>query len=171
VLSERRRTAYHDAMQLRTVVNVLALVSSLAFVSAVAQAQRVAPATPLPPIPYESFQVPRPPELIKTVYEFAAYHPEVLNYVPCYCGCESVGHKSNQSCFVKSRDAQGRVTAFDSHGTGCTVCIDVARDAMQMYNAGASVKEIRAAIEMKWAPRFPSHTPTPPVPAGRAKTS
>lgn len=158
-------------MTYRSVVNGLALVCVLALVSAVAQAQRTSPAGALPPIPYESFQVPRPPELIKAVYEFAAYHPEVLNYVPCYCGCESIGHKANHSCFVKSRDAQGRVTAFDGHGTGCTVCIDVARDAMQMYNAGASVKEIRAAIELKWSPRFPSHTPTPPAPAVRGKTS
>jgi hypothetical protein len=36
-------------------------------------------------------------------YQFAVEHPEVLNYMPCYCGCnEEAGHKSNEDCFVKS---------------------------------------------------------------------
>ena len=30
----------------------------------------------------------RPAGVVRTVYEFAARHPEVLHYVPCFCGCE-----------------------------------------------------------------------------------
>ncbi len=41
--------------------------------------------------------------------------------------------------------------------------MDVARDAMQMYSSGASVADIRAAIERTYGPNFPTHTPTPPV--------
>jgi hypothetical protein len=37
---------------------------------------------------------------------------------------------------------------------------------MQMFDAGASVREIRAAIDLKWGSRFPSHTPTPTPPKG-----
>jgi hypothetical protein len=149
----------------------IALVTTALIVSAAVNAQPSAPAgqtqaARLPPIPYESFPAVRPPEIIKSVYEFAAYHPEVLKYIPCYCGCEALGHKANLECFVKSRDAKGQVTAFEAHATGCTVCIDVARDAMQMFNAGASVSEIRAAIDLKWGSRFPSHTPTPTPPKG-----
>ncbi|MBF0706804.1 hypothetical protein IQ283_09305 (plasmid) [Alkalihalobacillus hwajinpoensis] len=37
----------------------------------------------------------------KEAYQFAVDHPEVLNYVPCYCGCyEEDGHTSNTNCFV-----------------------------------------------------------------------
>jgi hypothetical protein len=42
----------------------------------------------------------------------------VLKFVPCYCGCESSGHPHNESCFVKSRDASGNVTEWDTHGYG-----------------------------------------------------
>jgi hypothetical protein len=116
---------------------------------------------PLPPLPRVSFEPPRPMAVVHQVYEFAARHPEVLQYVPCYCGCERVGHSGNHDCFVKSRAANGRVTEFDSHGVGCTICIDVARDAMVMFNSGAKPAAIRAAIDKKYGGRFPSATPTP----------
>jgi hypothetical protein len=54
----------------------------------------------------------------RAVYQFAAEHPEILKYVPCYCGCESTGHPHNESCFVKRRDAQGNVAEWDTHGYG-----------------------------------------------------
>jgi len=48
----------------------------------------------------------------------------------------------------------------------CAVCLDVARDAQQMYSSGASVRDIRAAIEKKWAGAAArgthTHTPEPP---------
>ncbi len=73
---------------------------------------------PLPPLPYDGYASPRPAAITHAVYEFAARHPEVLQYVPCYCGCERNGHTGNESCFVKSRTASGQVTAWDSHGFG-----------------------------------------------------
>ena len=71
-----------------------------------------------PPFPNPGFAPGRPVDITRAVYDFAAQHPEVLKYVPCYCGCESSGHPHNESCFVKTRDAQGNVTAWDSHGYG-----------------------------------------------------
>lgn len=70
---------------------------------------------PLPPLPLVDYSAPRPPDVIRAVYEFAARHPEVLRYVPCYCGCERFGHRGNDDCFVASRDAQGNV-AWEPHG-------------------------------------------------------
>jgi hypothetical protein len=119
-----------------------------------------APSGTLPPIPFESV-LARPVPVVQAAYEFAARHPEVLQYVPCYCGCESRGHGGNHDCFVKRRAVDGRVIEWDPHGSGCTVCVDVARDAMLMFNSGASVTAIRAAIDKKWGTRFPSQTPTP----------
>jgi len=98
--------------------------------------------------------------LVREVYEFAARHPEVLQYVPCYCGCERVGHNGNHDCFVKSRAANGTVTEWDTHGIGCAICLDVGRDAMTLFNAGTPVSQIRAAIDRKYAAHFPSSTPT-----------
>jgi hypothetical protein len=99
--------------------------------------------------------------IVQQVYEFAARHPEVLQHVPCYCGCERVGHNGNHDCFVKTRMANGTVSEWDSHGIGCAICIDVARDAMSLFNSGTSVQQIRAAIDRKYASHFPSSTPTP----------
>ena len=70
---------------------------------------------PLPPLPVVSNMV-GPPQLVSAVYEFAARHPEVLRYVPCFCGCENDGHRANHDCFVASRDSEGRVTGWDRHG-------------------------------------------------------
>src|SRR5262247_2475131 len=36
-----------------------------------------------------------PVDVIRASYEFAARHPEVLNYIPCFCGCERAGHKGS----------------------------------------------------------------------------
>jgi hypothetical protein len=115
----------------------------------------------LPPLPRVSYQPPRAMAVVQQVYEFAARHPEVLQYVPCYCGCERRGHNGNHDCFVKSRAADGKVTEFDEHGMGCTICIDVARDAMTLFNGGVSPSQIRAAIDKKYGAHFPSSTPTP----------
>ena len=116
---------------------------------------------PLPALPRVSYEPPRPQAYVQQVYEFAARHPEVLQYVPCYCGCEREGHTANHSCFVKSRAADGRVTEWDSHGLGCTVCLDVAHDAMTLFTAGTKTAAIREAIDKKYASNFPSSTPTP----------
>jgi hypothetical protein len=71
-----------------------------------------------PPIPTPGFAPGRPVDQARAVYEFAGQHPEVLKYVPCYCGCESTGHPHNESCFVKRRDANGNVLEWDTHGYG-----------------------------------------------------
>jgi hypothetical protein len=116
---------------------------------------------PLPALPSVPFTPVRPMATLRQVYEFAARHPEVLKYVPCYCGCERVGHNGNHDCFVKSRAANGTVTAWDTHGMGCAICIDVGTDALALFNTGASPSQIRVAIDRKYGSSFPSSTPTP----------
>jgi hypothetical protein len=119
----------------------------------------------LPPIPSQEFPPPRPIDVVRAAYLFAAEHPEILSYVPCFCGCERGGHSGNEDCFVAARNEQGDVTAWEAHGLECTVCIDVATEARQMYSSGASVRDIRAAVEKKWAGFNGGHTPTPHPPA------
>jgi hypothetical protein len=71
----------------------------------------------LPPIPDLGFAPPRPIEEVRAVYQFAAMHPEVMRYVPCFCGCERSGHQDNEDCFVRARAADGSVT-WEPHGLG-----------------------------------------------------
>ena len=116
----------------------------------------------VPPLPNVGFAPVRPMDIVRATYDFAAQHPEILSYVPCYCGCGSQGHKANDSCFVARRDARGNVLEWDTHGFGCSICVDVAREAMQMHSSGADVVSIRAAIERKWTPgNAAGKTPTP----------
>ncbi len=127
------------------------------------------PDAPQPPLPFIPNMVPRPAELIAEVYEFAGRRPDILEFVPCFCGCETAGHRANSHCFVQSRNTDGTVEAWEPHGMGCAVCIDVARDSMQMHASGATVRDIRAAIESKYASRFPRMTPTPSPPQAEAQ--
>ncbi|MCE2514638.1 MAG: hypothetical protein J4F37_06450 [Acidobacteria bacterium] len=122
------------------------------------------PMAVLPPLPLVPNMVPRSPEVIRDTYTFAAHRPDVLEYVPCYCGCETAGHSGNADCFVESRNPDGTVREWDTHGMACTICIDVAHTAMRLHTSGATVQDIRAAIEDEYA-RFPNQTPTPAAPA------
>lgn len=117
----------------------------------------------LPLLPDSVRYARNPPQVIRASYRFAAEHPEVLNFVPCFCGCERAGHRGSHDCFVASRDPKGRVTAWDTHGIECDICLDVAFSAMQMHNGGASVSAIRAAIDKKYKADGHGHggTPTP----------
>lgn len=115
----------------------------------------------LPPIPFRGYAPPRSPEIVTAAFHFAAEHPEITGYAPCFCGCEQSGHRGNHDCFVKARAANGDVTEWEEHGVECAVCIDVATRSRQMYSSGASARDIRAAIEKEFAPKFMTMTPTP----------
>src|SRR3954471_11613251 len=47
----------------------------------------------LPPIPFRGYAPPRPVEVVTAAFQFAAEHPEVSSYIPCFCGCQNGGHK------------------------------------------------------------------------------
>jgi hypothetical protein len=126
------------------------------------------PGFDMPLIDVEGYMPARPMDVLKDAHVFTADHPEVASYVPCYCGCGSAGHKNNADCFVKGRDAEGRVTQWEPHGVSCAVCIDIAVDSMKMRNSGAPVMAIRRKVQGDYRPRFPSsETPTPPPPQGK----
>ncbi len=119
----------------------------------------------LPPIPFQGYAPPRSPEVVTAAYVFAAEHPEVASYVPCFCGCQAMGHTGNEDCFVSARAASGDVIAWEPHGVECAVCIDVATRSRQMTASGASVTATRAAIEKEFAATSPVMTPTPKPPS------
>jgi hypothetical protein len=121
-------------------------------------------AADLPLLPNGVERAARPVNVTKAAYEFAARHPEVMNFIPCFCGCESGGHKGNHDCFVAGRDASGKVTDWEVHGLGCQICIDVGYEASRRYALGQSVVEIRNAIDEMYAD-LPNRTPTP-IPSG-----
>jgi hypothetical protein len=127
-------------------------------------------ANDLPRLPAGVVRAVRPLSVMRATYEFAARHPEVMNFVPCFCGCERGGHKDNHDCFVSGRDAKKRVTGWEVHAVECLVCVDVAYQAFQMHGSGASVSAIRDAVEKKYASHQGGHTPTPMPPKRGGKS-
>ena len=114
----------------------------------------------LPPLPVVQYASARPAAKTQAAYEFAARHPDVLKHIPCFCGCERNGHGNNEDCFVARRKADGG-PEWSPHGIGCGICIDVAVAARQMHASGASVADIRRAIDQKYKADYPTSTPTP----------
>ncbi len=53
---------------------------------------------------------------VRQAYIYAAWNPEPLQYIPCYCGCGNI-HGSNAACYFK-RDEEGNVLAYDEHAYG-----------------------------------------------------
>ena len=90
-----------------------------------------------PPLPNNLVYSLRPVDYVRSVYAFAAHHSEVLSFVPCFCGCERLGHHANDECFIARRSATGKVVEWQPHGVICEVCLDVAHEAMQLHNTGA----------------------------------
>ena len=51
-----------------------------------------------------------------SLYRFATDHAADLEYIPCFCGCKNIGHRSNRDCYIKSFNRDGTVT-YTSHGS------------------------------------------------------
>ncbi len=85
------------------------------------------------------------PARVRAAYQFALSTPDALQNVPCYCGCGSMGHTSNLSCYIKDRKAGGEIV-FEQHALGCSLCVDISQDVMRMTSEGKSPQAIRADI-------------------------
>ena len=91
-------------------------------------------------------EVQSAPAVVREAYQFAAANPDVMKAIPCYCGCGSIGHTSNYSCYVEGQQADGTLK-FDNHALGCSICVDITQDAMRLLKQGKSVPQIRAYID------------------------
>lgn len=140
----------------RSMAVLLALLSLALFLSACtslkAQPYTLAALDEMP------FEVKSAPEVVQQAYRFAAANPEVLTQLPCYCGCGSMGHTSNLSCYVSGESSDGNLQ-FDSHALGCTICVDITQDAMRMLDEGKALLEIRTFIDQTYSPFGPSNMP------------
>ena len=79
-------------------------------------------------------------EKTRAAYQTAKDIPEVLEQLPCFCGCmSSFGHKNNLFCFK------------DQHGSGCDMCQNIALDARKMHDQGMSIAQIQNDIKAKYS--------------------
>ena len=98
------------------------------------------------------------PATVSEAYQFAVANPEVLEQIPCYCGCGGMGHTSNYSCYVRGENPDGSLD-FEDHALGCSICVDITQDAMRMLDQGKTVPEIRAYVDQTYARFGPSNMP------------
>lgn len=52
----------------------------------------------------------------QALYKFAVERGDILNFMPCTCGCVDFKHTSNRSCYVKAETAD-KIT-YTSHAAG-----------------------------------------------------
>ena len=102
--------------------------------------------------------VQQAPLTVQQAYRFNVANPDVMIQLPCYCGCGSMGHTSNYSCYVSSVDADGKVT-YDTHALGCSICVDITQDTMRLLKDGKSVPEIKSYVDQTYAQYGPSNMP------------
>jgi hypothetical protein len=101
------------------------------------------------------------PKEIAAIYAATPKFKELLESMPCYCGCgDSAGHKNNYDCFVADNKEDGKIV-WDDHGTKCGVCLEIAAISMSESADGKSDQEIRKMIDEKYNEGYAEPTPTP----------
>jgi hypothetical protein len=98
------------------------------------------------------------PVTVQEAYQFNVANPDVMQNIPCYCGCGNVGHSSNYDCYVSTVDEQGSI-AFDNHALGCSICVDITQDVMRLLREGKSAQDARAYVDAMYSRYGPSNIP------------
>ncbi len=101
-------------------------------------------------------EVQKAPVKVREAYQYAIANAEVLKQIPCYCGCGSMGHKSNLDCYIKEFKPDGSVV-LETHALGCSLCVDITQDVMSLASQGKPVADIRAAIVSTFSKFGPSN--------------
>lgn len=52
---------------------------------------------------------------VQEAYRYAVDNEDTLHYIPCFCGCNNIGHRHKADCYIAERLPDGQVT-FTSHG-------------------------------------------------------
>jgi hypothetical protein len=94
-------------------------------------------------------------------YAYAIARPDVIDWMPCYCGCVAMDHRNNTDCYIKPR-VEGAAVVFDEHASYCGICVDITLLSKAMLGEGKSVIEIRAAVDNQFGAIAPgTDTPLP----------
>ena len=98
-------------------------------------------------------------------YKYAIQHPEILEQIPCYCGCGSHGsqasdykpHRFLRDCFITDN------WTYDEHASFCDVCVGEATKVQDYLAQGKTLKDARALIDDEYSKKGGMMTNTPPV--------
>ena len=96
---------------------------------------------------------------VQEAYRSALERPDVIQWMPCSCGCAAMQHRSNLDCFLRSRMSVGAV-AHEEHASYCDVSVQTALLARQRIAEGRSLAEIRAEVDATFGGNGVPGTPT-----------
>jgi len=100
---------------------------------------------------------------VESAYAYALARPDVISWMPCYCGCVAMDHRSNLDCFFKPTQP-GAELEFEEHASYCDVCIDTALMAKQMLAEGHGLRAIRDRVDATFGGMAPGTvTALPPA--------
>jgi uncharacterized protein with PCYCGC motif len=109
------------------------------------ESKRPVPAHFTEPQDLKNLKPTLPPEQftgkVRKAYQVAKEIPQTLTQLPCFCYCDTIGHKSLHSCYE------------DEHSAGCTVCVDSALLASELKQQGLGDAEIRDKLIAKYSSR------------------
>ena len=101
---------------------------------------------------------------IQAAYLYALENPQVLEKIPCYCGCyvpapmhDGFEHKNNKNCFIKDDGS------WVKHGSECVVCVNIALDVKDGLSQGLTIKQVRDKIDYEYGRFGAVPTNTPPL--------
>jgi hypothetical protein len=75
---------------------------------------------------------------VRLAYQVAKEIPGTLAQLPCFCYCDTIGHKSLHSCYE------------DEHSAGCGICLDSALMAYKLDKEGLAPMQIRERLIAKY---------------------
>lgn len=147
---------FSKANKIIFLVIVLALLSTA--VSACSTSSSTEVHLAMSPLDQMPMDVQSAPVAVQEAYQFNVANPDIMQDIPCYCGCGDIGHTSNYDCYVSDVDASGGIT-FDNHALGCSICVDITQDVMRMLKDGKSPQDARTYIDATYSKYGPSNIP------------
>mgnify|MGYP003542252080 CR=1 FL=1 len=91
------------------------------------------------PLDQMPMDVQSAPVAVQEAYQFNVANPDIMQDIPCYCGCGDIGHTSNYDCYVSD--------------------VDITQDVMRMLNDGKSPQDARAYVDATYSKYGPSNIP------------
>jgi hypothetical protein len=77
---------------------------------------------------------------VREAYKVAQENPDLLAQLHCYCGCDRTdGHKNLLDCYRSH------------HAASCAICTGEALEAKKLFDQGADIETIRAALRARFA--------------------
>ena len=86
----------------------------------------------------------------QNAYAYAMDAWNVIQWMPCYCGCGAMGHTSNLDCYYKPMLPGSNGLTYEEHASYCQICVDITTTASKLAGEGKSLLEIRQAVDRQY---------------------